>query len=121
MDFSIEIPSSQRDTVILVVIDLLTKMGHFVALPKLPSASELAHIFLQKQIGVDLVLGRMLPPLELKSSSGAWASRQPDLHPLHLDVAGGQGGSWRRLLRLFQDPGFLSDQWMVGPMERGWG
>uniref|UniRef100_A0A6I8RAB1 Gypsy retrotransposon integrase-like protein 1 n=1 Tax=Xenopus tropicalis TaxID=8364 RepID=A0A6I8RAB1_XENTR len=47
MDFIVELPPSCGNTVIWVVIDRFSKMAHFVPLRKLPSAVELAQLFIQ--------------------------------------------------------------------------
>lgn len=46
MDFITDLPRSSGCTVIWVVVDRFSKMAHFVPLPGLPSARELADLFL---------------------------------------------------------------------------
>ena len=46
MDFVTDLPSSDKCTCILVVIDRLTKMGHFIPLPSVPSSVETADVFI---------------------------------------------------------------------------
>ena len=46
VDFIVDLPSDQNHTVILVVVDSLTKLGHFIPCKKLPSASQLALLLL---------------------------------------------------------------------------
>ncbi|XP_066458241.1 tyrosinase-like [Eleutherodactylus coqui] len=46
VDFITDLPESQLCTTILVVVDRFSKMAHFVALKKLPSAKEFAKIFI---------------------------------------------------------------------------
>ena len=50
MDFIVELPRSRGNNTIMVVVDLLTKMAHFIALKKLPSSSETAEAFLSNVI-----------------------------------------------------------------------
>lgn len=47
LDFVTGLPLSNGCTVILTVVDRFSKMAHFVALPKLPSAKETAELMLQ--------------------------------------------------------------------------
>lgn len=46
MDFVTGLPVSQGNTTVLTVVDRFTKMTSFIALPKLPSARELAEIMM---------------------------------------------------------------------------
>ena len=46
LDFITGLPISQGKSCVLVVIDYLSKMGHFIALKALPTAKEMAQIFL---------------------------------------------------------------------------
>uniref|UniRef100_A0A803TM74 Gypsy retrotransposon integrase-like protein 1 n=1 Tax=Anolis carolinensis TaxID=28377 RepID=A0A803TM74_ANOCA len=46
-DFIIDLPSSHGFTTILVVVDLFTKMAHFIPCEGLPTAKETADLFLQ--------------------------------------------------------------------------
>ncbi|CAJ0964878.1 unnamed protein product [Ranitomeya imitator] len=48
MDFITDLPCSSNCSVILVVVYRFSKMSHFIALPGLPSAPELAKIFLHQ-------------------------------------------------------------------------
>uniref|UniRef100_A0A3B3BM67 Gypsy retrotransposon integrase-like protein 1 n=1 Tax=Oryzias melastigma TaxID=30732 RepID=A0A3B3BM67_ORYME len=48
MDFVTGLPPSQGKTVVLTVVDRFSKMVHFIALPKLPSAKETAEVLLQE-------------------------------------------------------------------------
>lgn len=45
MDFIVELPVSNGNTVILMVVDRFSKMSHCIPLKKLPTAQELASIF----------------------------------------------------------------------------
>uniref|UniRef100_A0A8C5LHK5 Gypsy retrotransposon integrase-like protein 1 n=1 Tax=Leptobrachium leishanense TaxID=445787 RepID=A0A8C5LHK5_9ANUR len=45
-DFIVDLPPSHKNTVIMVVVDRLTKMAHFIPYPKLPTAAETASLFL---------------------------------------------------------------------------
>ncbi|XP_078518423.1 LOW QUALITY PROTEIN: retrotransposon-like protein 1 [Lissotriton helveticus] len=47
MDFIVELPSCQGNSVIWVVVDQFSKMSHFVPLKNLPNATELASLFVQ--------------------------------------------------------------------------
>lgn len=47
MDFITDLPESQKQTVIWVVVDLFSKMAHFVPCKKLPSAQETAQLFVE--------------------------------------------------------------------------
>uniref|UniRef100_A0A3B3DGY8 Gypsy retrotransposon integrase-like protein 1 n=1 Tax=Oryzias melastigma TaxID=30732 RepID=A0A3B3DGY8_ORYME len=47
MDFVTGLPSSAGNTTILTVVDRFSKMAHFIPLPKLPSAKEMAEILVQ--------------------------------------------------------------------------
>uniref|UniRef100_A0A803J5H9 Gypsy retrotransposon integrase-like protein 1 n=1 Tax=Xenopus tropicalis TaxID=8364 RepID=A0A803J5H9_XENTR len=46
MDFIVDLPPSNGNTVIWVVVDRFSKMSHFIPLPALPSAKSLAERFL---------------------------------------------------------------------------
>lgn len=50
LDFIVDLPISNGKTTILVAVDTLTKMAHFTALPKLPTAKETAAAFHQDVI-----------------------------------------------------------------------
>lgn len=63
MDFVTGLPPSQGKTVILTVVDRFSKMAHFIALPKLPSARETAetvlfHVFRLHGLPQDVVSDR---------------------------------------------------------------
>lgn len=45
MDFIVELPNSQGNTVIVMVVDRFSKMLHCIPLKKLPTSKELASIF----------------------------------------------------------------------------
>ena len=47
LDFITDLPESNKHTAILVVVDMLSKMAHFIPLKGIPSATELSHIFLE--------------------------------------------------------------------------
>ncbi|XP_033018559.1 uncharacterized protein LOC117054152 [Lacerta agilis] len=46
MDFITDLPASQQQTVIWVVVDLFTKMAHFIPCKALPTAQETARLFI---------------------------------------------------------------------------
>ncbi|KAJ1116398.1 hypothetical protein NDU88_004612 [Pleurodeles waltl] len=50
LDFITGLPVVQQHSVILVVVDSLTKYGHFIACKKLPTSSELATILLNRVV-----------------------------------------------------------------------
>ena len=50
MDFITDLPPSEGMTAILTIVDRFTKMAHFVALPKLPSAEETAMTVIKEVI-----------------------------------------------------------------------
>ncbi|XP_053571958.1 maestro heat-like repeat-containing protein family member 1 [Bombina bombina] len=52
MDFIVELPLSNQSNTILVVVDLLTKMAHFIPYKKLPMASETASLFLKHVVSL---------------------------------------------------------------------
>ena len=63
LDFVTGLPSSQGNTTILTMVDQFSKMVHFAALPKLPSAAETAdllvsHVVRLHGIPVDIVSDR---------------------------------------------------------------
>jgi len=47
MDFVTGLPVSKGNTTVLTVVDHFSKMTHFIALPKLPSAKETVQIMMQ--------------------------------------------------------------------------
>ena len=47
MDFIVDLPPAAGHTCILVVVDLLTKMAHFIPCKGLPSAREMADLYLR--------------------------------------------------------------------------
>lgn len=60
MDFVTGLPPSEGKTVILTVVDRFSKMAHFIALPRLPSAKETAeavlfHVFRLHGLPQDVV------------------------------------------------------------------
>lgn len=63
VDFVTGLPPSNGNSVILTIVDHFSKSAHFVALPKLPSASEtqdllVQHVFRIHGIPVDIVSDR---------------------------------------------------------------
>ncbi|KAJ8359222.1 hypothetical protein SKAU_G00157470 [Synaphobranchus kaupii] len=63
LDFVTGLPPSQGNTVILVVVDRFSKAAHFISLPKLPSAPEMAqlmvdHVFRVHGLPLDVVSDR---------------------------------------------------------------
>lgn len=50
MDFIVDLPPSEGFTTILVVVDRLSKMAHFLSMVGTPSATETAHIFIKEII-----------------------------------------------------------------------
>uniref|UniRef100_A0A3P9LBR3 Gypsy retrotransposon integrase-like protein 1 n=1 Tax=Oryzias latipes TaxID=8090 RepID=A0A3P9LBR3_ORYLA len=63
VDFVTGLPASQGNTVILTIVDRFSKAAHFVALPKLPTATETArcltdHVFRLHGIPCDIVSDR---------------------------------------------------------------
>uniref|UniRef100_A0A8C5M5A9 Gypsy retrotransposon integrase-like protein 1 n=1 Tax=Leptobrachium leishanense TaxID=445787 RepID=A0A8C5M5A9_9ANUR len=65
MDFIVDLPKSKRHTVVLTVVDRFSKMAHFVPLPKLPTAKELAVVFAREIVRIHGV------PSEIVSDRGA--------------------------------------------------
>ena len=47
MDFIVDLPESKKKTAIWVVVDLFSKQAHFVPCAKIPTAQQLAQLFLQ--------------------------------------------------------------------------
>ncbi|XP_064874818.1 uncharacterized protein LOC135571809 [Oncorhynchus nerka] len=63
LDFVTELPPSDGDTVILLVVNRFSKAAHFIPLPKLPSTKEMAqlmeqHVFRIHGLPVDMVSDR---------------------------------------------------------------
>ena len=52
MDFITGLPVSKGNTTVLTVVDRFSKMTHYIALPKLPSAKETAQIMMQNIIRI---------------------------------------------------------------------
>lgn len=48
MDFVTGLPCSEGNTTVLTVVDRFSKMAHFIALPKLPSAKETAEVMMNQ-------------------------------------------------------------------------
>uniref|UniRef100_A0A8C5PQ35 Polyprotein n=1 Tax=Leptobrachium leishanense TaxID=445787 RepID=A0A8C5PQ35_9ANUR len=65
MDFIVDLPKSKGHTVVLTVVDRFCKMAHFVPLPKLPTAKELAVVFAREIVRIHGV------PSEIVSDRGA--------------------------------------------------
>lgn len=47
MDFIVELPESEGNTIIWSVVDLFSNQAHFVPGPKLPSTQRLAKMFVE--------------------------------------------------------------------------
>ena len=58
LDFVTGLPMSEGNDTILTIVDRFSKSAHFVALPKLPSASETADLFVLHGIPADIVSDR---------------------------------------------------------------
>lgn len=76
LDFVTGLPASRGNTVILTIVDRFSKAAHFVALPKLPTALETAHlltthVFRLHGIPEDIVSDR--GPSSLHGSGGSFA------------------------------------------------
>lgn len=92
LDFVTGLPPSSGNTVVLTVVDRLSKMAHFIPLPKLPSAKETAealinHVFRIHGFPEDVVSDRGPQFIskfwkEFCSLLGATACRQVFTHSL---------------------------------------
>ncbi len=107
LDFVTGLPPSDGNTVVLTVVDRLSKMAHFLPLPKLPSAKETAEIMLQKVFRIygfseDIVSDRG-PHSHLSfGRSSVACSGLPSASPLVfipslMDNLRGSTKSWRRV------------------------
>uniref|UniRef100_A0A8C5N3N2 Gypsy retrotransposon integrase-like protein 1 n=1 Tax=Leptobrachium leishanense TaxID=445787 RepID=A0A8C5N3N2_9ANUR len=64
MDFIVDLPASKGNTVILTIVDLFSRMAHFVPLPKLPSALDLVPVFINNVVKLHGI------PVEIVSDRG---------------------------------------------------
>lgn len=91
MDFVTRLPPSQGNTVIFTVIDRFSKSAHFIPLPQLPTATEIAnillhHLFCHHSIPADMVSDRSPQFISqvwkaLCSALGATVSLTSGYHP----------------------------------------
>uniref|UniRef100_A0A8C5MK70 Gypsy retrotransposon integrase-like protein 1 n=1 Tax=Leptobrachium leishanense TaxID=445787 RepID=A0A8C5MK70_9ANUR len=65
MDFIVDLLKSKGHTVVLTVVDRFSKMAHFIPVPKLPTAKELAVVFAREIVRIHGV------PSEIVSDRGA--------------------------------------------------
>ena len=64
LDFVTGLPTSQGNTTILTMVDRFSKMVHFAALPKLPSAAEMANLLVSHVVRLHGI------PLDIVSDRG---------------------------------------------------
>lgn len=80
MDFFMELPPLEGNTDICVIIDRLTKMAHFVALPSTPSAPDRAQIFIKEVVRLHGVPSDLVTDQEVQFTCRFWRSLCDCLH-----------------------------------------
>ena len=82
LDFIVEVPPSNGYNTIMVTVDMLTKMAHFVPLKKLPSSKETAQRLLDHVIKLHGVPSRLVSDRGSQFVSKFWKAL---CHILHID------------------------------------
>ncbi|XP_053571514.1 uncharacterized protein LOC128661265 [Bombina bombina] len=74
MDFIVDLPSSQHFTTILVVVDHLTKLAHFIPLKNLPTAMTTAGVFLKHIVRLHGIPTTIISDRGTQFTSALWKS-----------------------------------------------
>ncbi|KAM8971961.1 follistatin-related protein 4-like [Pelodytes ibericus] len=83
MELQQDLPPSKTYTTILVVVDLFSKQANFIALPKLPSSSSLADVFVKEIVGLNATRLRKVKAIQ-KRAADKNRSPAPSLAPASL-------------------------------------
>lgn len=69
MDFIVELPPSEGNTAICIVVDRLTKLAHFVALQVTPMAADTAWVFIKEIVRLHGVRSNLVTDQEVQFTS----------------------------------------------------
>ena len=72
MDFIVELPPSEEFTTILVVVDHLSKMAHFLPMAGTPSAAETAKIFIREIVRLHGLPDSIVSDIGVQVTSRFW-------------------------------------------------
>jgi len=72
--FITQLPESQADTHVMVVVDLFTKIAHFISLPMEATAKDIAIVFLSKVWKLHSLPTEIISDINAKSSRQFWES-----------------------------------------------
>uniref|UniRef100_A0A8C5QDJ5 Gypsy retrotransposon integrase-like protein 1 n=1 Tax=Leptobrachium leishanense TaxID=445787 RepID=A0A8C5QDJ5_9ANUR len=74
MEFIVDLPPSQGNTAIMVVVDRFSKMAHFLPIPGLPTASETASLFLKEIVRLHGVPSSIVSDRGVQFTSKVWSA-----------------------------------------------
>lgn len=80
LDFIVDLPPSSGNTTILVVVDSLTKMAHFLPLAKLPTSKETAEVLLKHVFKIHGLPSSLLSDRGTQFSLNFWRELCKGLH-----------------------------------------
>ncbi|XP_053545236.1 glycoprotein hormone alpha-2 [Bombina bombina] len=99
MDFIVDLPSSNNHNTILVVVDLLTKMAHFIPYKKLPTSAERAELFLNHVVRyiTMILLSALCVLAAVMSETQSYEGGTPGchLHPFNVTIRSDRRGTCR--------------------------
>uniref|UniRef100_A0A8C5M421 Gypsy retrotransposon integrase-like protein 1 n=1 Tax=Leptobrachium leishanense TaxID=445787 RepID=A0A8C5M421_9ANUR len=74
IDFIVDLPPSQGNTAIMVVVDRFSKMAHFLPIPGLPTANETASLFLKEIVRLHGVPSSIVSDRGVQFTSKVWSA-----------------------------------------------